>query len=57
MGVVDLSDDLDAPPLDLSESVTTVILIANGIVYTVDVLDAELMAFLQNNAVQVANVA
>ncbi len=57
MGVVDLSDDLGALALDLSESVTKVILIANGIVYTVDMLDTELMIFLQNRAVQVANVA
>ena len=57
MGVVDLSDDLGALALDLSESVTKVILIANGIVYTVDMLDTELMIFLQNRAVQVVNVA
>lgn len=57
MGVVDLSDDLEVADLTLSESLTKVILIANGVVYTIYMLDTELMALLQNNAVQVANVA
>jgi hypothetical protein len=55
MGVVDLSDESE--PLIPVEVTLKVLLIVNGIVYTLDVEDSVLSNFLTNNSVEVANVA